>query len=82
MSHSESGELKGKQAFKEQTHGVFVSAFPDLRITIEGMVAAGDDVVVRWVFTGTHRGDGRIPGDGSSRLVAGHDLDQFFPMAR
>jgi steroid delta-isomerase-like uncharacterized protein len=57
VSHSEAGTLRGKQAFKEQTHRVFISAFPDLRMTIEATVAEGDDVVVRWFFNGTHTGD-------------------------
>ena len=28
-----------------------------MKITVEGIVGEGDDVVARWVFTGTHRGD-------------------------
>jgi steroid delta-isomerase-like uncharacterized protein len=57
VSHSESGLLRGKREFKDRTHAVFLSAFPDLRITVEGVVGDGDDVVVRWIFTGTHEGD-------------------------
>jgi predicted ester cyclase len=37
---------------------VFLPAFPDLRIAVEGTVAEGDEVVVRWSATGTHLGDG------------------------
>jgi steroid delta-isomerase-like uncharacterized protein len=58
VNHSESGPLRGKQEFKERAHAVFLSAFPDLRMTAEGTVAEGDEVVVRWSVTGTHRGDG------------------------
>jgi steroid delta-isomerase-like uncharacterized protein len=58
VSHSESGPLRGKQVFIERTYSVFVSAFPDLRMTVEGIVADGDDVVVRWFVTATHTGDG------------------------
>ena len=58
VSHSESGPLQGKQAFKERTHAVFLSAFPDMRMTVEATVAEGDVVAVRWAFTGTHEGDG------------------------
>ncbi len=32
------------------------ASFPDVRITIEDQVAAGDKVVVRWTMTGTHTG--------------------------
>jgi predicted ester cyclase len=36
----------------------FLAAFPDLRVEVEATVAQGDQVVVRWSATGTHRGDG------------------------
>jgi steroid delta-isomerase-like uncharacterized protein len=58
VCHAESGILRGKQAFKERTHAVFLSAFSDLRMTVEATVAEGDEVAVRWAFTGTHDGDG------------------------
>lgn len=58
VSHSESGPLRGSRNFQERAHAVFLSAFPDLRITVEGTVAAGDEVVVRWFVRGTHLGDG------------------------
>lgn len=32
-------------------------AFPDMRVTIEDMVAEGDRVAVRATWTGTHRGE-------------------------
>ena len=34
-----------------------VGAFPDFHIDIEDTVCEGDNVVVRWSVTGTHRGD-------------------------
>jgi steroid delta-isomerase-like uncharacterized protein len=37
----------------------FVAAFPDLRFTVEDMVAENDKVVAFWVITGTHRGEFR-----------------------
>lgn len=58
VSYSESGPLRGTQEFKERAHAVFLSAFPDLRLTVEGTVAEGDEVVVRWSVMGTHLGDG------------------------
>ena len=58
VSYSESGPLRGKQEFKERAHAVFLSAFPDMKITVEGTVAEGDEVVVRWSVRGTHLGDG------------------------
>ncbi len=35
---------------------VYVTAFPDIRFTIEQMFADGDFVVTRWTATGTHGG--------------------------
>jgi steroid delta-isomerase-like uncharacterized protein len=56
VSYSESGPLRGQREFKERAHAVFLSAFPDLKITVEGMVAEGDEVVVRWSVRATHLG--------------------------
>ena len=36
---------------------VLLNAFPDLRITVEEVVAQDDNVVVRWSAKGTHRGE-------------------------
>jgi steroid delta-isomerase-like uncharacterized protein len=58
VSHSESGPLRGKDEFKERMHAPLLDAFPDLRVSIEGTVAEGDQVVVRWTATGTHLGVG------------------------
>jgi len=58
VSHTESGPLRGKREFKERAHAVFLSAFPDLRMSVAGTVAQGDEVVVRWSVTATHGGDG------------------------
>jgi steroid delta-isomerase-like uncharacterized protein len=57
VSHSESGPVRGKAEFKDRVHSVFLAAFPDLRLDVEGIVAEGDQVAVRWRATGTHRGD-------------------------
>ncbi len=41
----------------KQMAGGFFTAFPDLDLTIQDEVAAGDRVAVRWTWTGTHAGD-------------------------
>jgi steroid delta-isomerase-like uncharacterized protein len=56
--HSETGVLKGPAAFVEKNLTPFLAAFPDVRVTVEGTVAEGDEVVVRWSARGTHTGDG------------------------
>jgi predicted ester cyclase len=49
-------DAPGAQALK-QVWAVLLQAFPDLRLTVEDMIAEGDKVVVRTTVTGTHRGD-------------------------
>ncbi len=57
VHHAESGTIIGKQTFKDLLHDVFLTAFPDLRMTLESTVAEGDEVAVRWACVGTHLGD-------------------------
>jgi steroid delta-isomerase-like uncharacterized protein len=57
VCQSEAGPLRGGEEFKRRAHDVFLAAFPDLRIAVEGTVAEGDQVVVRWSAAGTHLGD-------------------------
>lgn len=61
-------EVHGPEGFKQQTAG-YRSVFPDLRFTIESLVAEGDEVVSRWTARGTHRGSmtGEEP--------TGHDIE-------
>ena len=48
--------MKDLSDVKEYSTAVF-SAFPDLRFTLEDIVAQGDKVVYRASATGTHKGD-------------------------
>ena len=41
----------------KQMATMFRSAFPDLKVTIEDLIAEGDKVVGRMAFTGTHKGE-------------------------
>jgi steroid delta-isomerase-like uncharacterized protein len=50
--------LRGRDEFKARMYVPFVSALPDLRVEIDGIVAEGDQVVVRWRASGTHTGEG------------------------
>ncbi len=49
-------ELKGPEGFK-QFAAMMLTAFPDIRLTIEDMVAEGDKVVSRLTSRGTHTGN-------------------------
>ena len=46
----------GREAYK-QINSMFRSAFPDLKVTVEDLVAEGNKVAARWIWGGTHRGD-------------------------
>jgi steroid delta-isomerase-like uncharacterized protein len=62
-------------AFRDFTEHV-LRAFPDMKVNIESMVAEGDQVVVRWTATGTHRGEflGTRP---TGRVVPMTNVDTF-----
>jgi steroid delta-isomerase-like uncharacterized protein len=49
-------DLHGPEGFKEFA-AMYLSAFPDLHITIEDQFAEGDKVVTRFTSRGTHQGD-------------------------
>lgn len=41
----------------KQSAAMYRTAFPDLHITVEEVIAEGDQVVTRWTARGTHKGD-------------------------
>ncbi len=54
------GALPGQTPDREghrQTLATFRSAFPDLNVTTEDIIAEGDKVVSRWRARGTHQGE-------------------------
>ena len=66
--------VQGLDAYK-QSMASFHAAFPDLHFTIEDQVAQGDKVLVRWIMSGTQRGEfqGRSA-SGKAVAVAGMSL--------
>jgi steroid delta-isomerase-like uncharacterized protein len=48
--------VRGREGFK-QLISMYHSAFPDLKVTIDDMIAEGDKVAVRLNFRGTHQGE-------------------------
>jgi predicted ester cyclase len=50
--------IDGYKQFVEQ----YLTAFPDIRITIHDEIVAGDAIVARWTATGTQNGDLLKPG--------------------
>jgi steroid delta-isomerase-like uncharacterized protein len=49
-------DIRGRDGIKQFAQ-MFRTAFPDLKCTIEDVVAEGDKVALRWVSRGTHKGD-------------------------
>ena len=62
--------------FKEMMSGL-LGAFPDLRLTIEDQIVAGEKVATRWTAEGTHGGHlGPVPATGRHIQVSGLILDR------
>jgi steroid delta-isomerase-like uncharacterized protein len=71
------GQEQGREGLKAVIHALR-SAFPDMRWVVREMVAEGEKVVTRFVFTGTHRGTFLgIPATGSSVEVKGVVIDRL-----
>ncbi len=64
VGHLEGLETRGPEGFKAACKAL-LSAFPDLRIAVDDVIAESGHVVVRWTVSGTHAGDGLgMPGTG------------------
>jgi steroid delta-isomerase-like uncharacterized protein len=65
-------------AGQKQLVGMYRTAFPDLRMTIEDMTAEGDRVAVRWTARGTQTGEMMgIPATGKHTTVTGMFLNRL-----
>jgi steroid delta-isomerase-like uncharacterized protein len=49
-------EIRGREGLMGMW-AVFLDAFPDLKATIDDIVAEGDKVTLRWTIRGTHTGE-------------------------
>ena len=47
---------RGRENYKKLIGG-FISAFPDIAVMIDDMLAENDRVAVRWTWGGTHKGE-------------------------
>ena len=67
----------GPEAYKRNV-ARYVTGFPDLRFTIEDMVAENDKVAVGWTISGTHKGEFRgISPTGRKVFVEGITINQI-----
>jgi steroid delta-isomerase-like uncharacterized protein len=69
--------LRGPEVLK-RTASMYRAAFPDVRMTVDDVIAAGDKVVLRWHSEGTHRGElaGLAP-TGARGSVTGISIDRW-----
>ena len=73
ISHYPEGDMNG-----EQVKGLcqaYFSAFPDLHITADDLIAEGDKVVKVWTAHSTHKGEFMgIPATGKAIVVKGMEV--------
>ncbi len=84
--HAPMRTIQGVDALKQALVSYF-AAFPDMRITIEDLIAEGDRVVLRFSYRATHTGDfmglpptGKqivVPGIGILRFVNGQVVEEW-----
>ena len=69
--------LRGPELLK-RTVSMYRAAFPDVRISVDEVIAADDKVVLRWHSEGTHRGKlaGLAP-TGAPASVTGISIDRW-----
>ena len=68
------GGLKGVK----QTLNMYLTAFPDLHFTVEGMIVEGDKLVARLTVRGTQQGAFMgIPPTGKQATITAIDINRF-----
>jgi steroid delta-isomerase-like uncharacterized protein len=69
--------LEGLEAWRQFT-APFTEAFPDLRLTVEDIMAEGEMVAARVAFHGTHRGEFQgIPPTGKEVAFSSIEIDRM-----
>lgn len=58
LCYADTGTLRGPDEFKVQIFQPFTAAFPDLKISVDGIVCEDNVAVVRWSASATHCGQG------------------------
>jgi len=77
QNNSLPGLKPGRDGYKQTLEMVF-SAFPDVRLTIEDLIAEGDEVAERWTIRGTHRSDFMgVPATNRQVTVSGIDIYRY-----
>jgi steroid delta-isomerase-like uncharacterized protein len=69
--HEPDEDVRGIEAARQYI-AMYFDAFPDMRITVEDLIAEGDKVTTRWTGRGTHQGDLLgIPASGNPVEITG-----------
>jgi steroid delta-isomerase-like uncharacterized protein len=76
--HEPDQEIRGYEQGKQFASGFF-AAFPDLRITVDDVIAEGDQVVSRYTIQGTHQGETEDfgPPTGRQMVLEGITVHRF-----
>ena len=78
VSHEPTGPEERSPEYVKNFVNMYLSAFPDGRTTIEGLVAEGDRVAYRWTYRGTHQGELMgIPPTGREVTITGITIDRI-----
>jgi steroid delta-isomerase-like uncharacterized protein len=54
--HVPEGDIQGSEQVKHFV-GMYLSAFPDINVTVEDVIVEGEKAVTRWTMRGTHQGE-------------------------
>jgi steroid delta-isomerase-like uncharacterized protein len=54
--HEPDQDIQGPQEAR-QFLSTYLSAFPDMHVSVEDVIAEGEKVVTRWTIRGTHQGE-------------------------
>jgi predicted ester cyclase len=77
VHHVADGDLTGPEGVKQFVAGLRAT-FPDMRTTIEDVIAAGDKVVVRFTIYGTYQGQSEgMSGPPAGKQVHSTGIDIF-----
>lgn len=75
VDHALPPGLPGGREGSKQAIAMTLTAFPDLKVTVEDVAAEGDKVAVRLTWSGTHQGAfGPIPPSGTHVTFSAIDL--------
>jgi predicted ester cyclase len=67
----------GLEGYRQSIESI-LTTFPDMKVTLEDLIAEGDKVVARWRASGTHLGEGAtIPPTNKQVTITGIDILRY-----